>query len=91
LELIKSDKARCEQVLNTVCQALQLVCTLLEPYIPSFSAKIYEQMALPRTEKQEKMLALVGQDVSQLRSLVPGGHKIGNVAPIFRNITTEEV
>ena len=50
-DLLKTDKKRCEQVLNIVCQALQVVCTLCEPFMPSFSAKIYEQMAIKRSEK----------------------------------------
>ena len=59
--------------------------------MPSFSAKIYQQMALPRTEKQERILQEIGGDIEQLRDLVKSGHKIGEVAPIFRTISDEEV
>ena len=41
-DLAKTDMPRCEQVLNVSVQALQLLCTMLEPFMPSFSAKIYE-------------------------------------------------
>lgn len=41
-ELAKSDKVRCSQVMNTAIQALYLLCVILEPYMPSFSAKVYE-------------------------------------------------
>ena len=40
-ELAKSDKTRCDQVVNTAINALFLLCVILEPYIPSFSAKVY--------------------------------------------------
>lgn len=90
-ELIKKDKARCEQVMNIAVQALQLLCTLMEPFMPSFSAKIYHQMALKRSEKQEKLLSLVGKSADQLRDLVPAGHKTGVAVPVFRQISDEEV
>lgn len=64
---------------------------MLEPYMPSFSAKIYEQMKLERTERQEKLLSFIGGSSTELRDLVPGGHKIGKVAPVFRQITNLEV
>ena len=83
-ELIKKDKARCDQVMNIAVQALQLLCTMMEPFMPSFSAKIYEQMALKRTEKQDKLLSHVGKSADQLRNLVPAGHKTGVAAPVFR-------
>ena len=48
-------------------------------------------MAVPRNEHQERLLTKVGTSRGQLLNLVPAGHKIGEVAPIFRNITDEEV
>lgn len=90
-ELIKKDKARCEQVMNIAVQALQLLCTMMEPFMPSFSAKIYSQMNLKRTAKQDVLLSLVGKSADQLRDLVPAGHKTGVAAPVFRQITDEEV
>lgn len=35
------DMARCEQVVATAVNALYLLCTILEPFMPSFSAKVY--------------------------------------------------
>jgi len=37
--------------MNTACQAMQVLASMLEPFMPSFSAKVYEQMNLKRTEK----------------------------------------
>lgn len=43
-DLNKSDdtKDRCKQVVNTAINALRGLCILLEPFMPSFSAKVYE-------------------------------------------------
>lgn len=41
---------RCAQVVNTSLNALKFLCSILEPFLPSFSAKVYEQMNLARTE-----------------------------------------
>lgn len=43
-DLIKKDdtKPRCQQVVNTALNALFGLCVLLEPFLPSFSAKVYE-------------------------------------------------
>jgi len=38
----KTDPVRCEQVVNTILNALVFVCVILEPFMPSFSAKVYE-------------------------------------------------
>jgi len=41
-ELSKSNPQRCGQVMFTAINALYLLCAILEPFIPSFSAKVYE-------------------------------------------------
>jgi methionyl-tRNA synthetase len=41
-ELAKNDLARCGQVVRTGLCALRLLCAMLEPFMPSFSAKVYE-------------------------------------------------
>lgn len=49
-ELNKKDLNRCAQVMNTGINALYLICIILEPFMPSFSAKVYEQMAIKRVK-----------------------------------------
>ena len=39
-------KPRCMQVINTALNALFALCVILEPFMPSFSAKVYEQMGI---------------------------------------------
>lgn len=34
--------------MNTALNALMMICVILEPFMPSFSAKVYEQMAIKR-------------------------------------------
>lgn len=51
--MAKSDKARADQVVNTILNALVMVCVIFEPFMPSFSAKVYEQMAIKRELKHE--------------------------------------
>jgi methionyl-tRNA synthetase len=41
-ELNKSDPIRCAQVMNVALNALVMLCIILEPFMPSFSAKVYE-------------------------------------------------
>ena len=52
-ELAKKDPVRCAQVVNTGLNALYLLCVILEPFMPSFSAKVYEQLAIKRTIEHE--------------------------------------
>ena len=89
-KLTKTDIARCKQVVNTALNALFLLCVMLEPFMPSFSAKVYEQLAVQRELKHETLIEQVKQNPKILKDLVPAGHKIGNPAPLFRAISEEE-
>ena len=95
-DLAKTDASRCGQVVKTGLCALRLLCAMLEPFIPSFSAKVYEQMRLlnekgERSERDETLLAFVNGHPERIRDLVASGHQIGEPAPIFREIKPEEV
>ena len=70
--------------------ALVFLCVILEPFIPSFSAKVYEQMAIKRELKHETLIKTVLEDSKAIWSLVSGGHVIGNPEPIFREIKEAE-
>ena len=95
-DLAKTDAVRCGQVVKTGICALRLLCAMLEPFIPSFSAKVYEQMRLlnekgERSERDETLLAFVNGHPERICDLVASGHQIGEPAPIFREIKPEEV
>lgn len=70
---------------------MNLLAAMLEPFMPSFSAKVYEQMALKRTEVHEKIFEHIKGHAERIDSLVPAGHKIGSPSPIFRQISEEEM
>ena len=42
--------------------------------MPSFSAKVYEQLGIERTARHETLLKELSCDPTVLRSMVPGGH-----------------
>ena len=77
--------------MHTAVQALQLLASLLEPFMPGFSAKVYKQMNIQRTEREETLYGWLKGDpdakqtpeqsktatIGRLKALVPAGHKIG--------------
>ncbi len=92
-DLNKKDdtKDRCKQVVNTAINALYGLCVLLEPFMPSFSAKVYEQLGMgERINGHEVLLQTLSRDPTTLRRLVPANQPIGNPEPIFREIKPEE-
>jgi methionyl-tRNA synthetase len=58
--------------------------------MPSFSAKVYEQMAIKRELKHETAIQALQQDSNAFFALVAGGHVIGDPQPIFREIKEAE-
>lgn len=48
-------------------------------------------MNLKRTETHEILYKHLKDNPERVATLVPGGHKIGEPAPIFRNISDEEM
>uniref|UniRef100_A0A7S3N2G1 methionine--tRNA ligase n=1 Tax=Strombidium inclinatum TaxID=197538 RepID=A0A7S3N2G1_9SPIT len=89
--IAKSDKKRAHQVMNTAIQVTQVLAAMMEPYMPSFSAKIYHQLALKRTETHDVLFEFLTGHPERMESLIPGGHKIGEPQPIFREISEEEM
>jgi len=78
-DLAKSNARRCAEVVRTGINALRLLCAMLEPFIPSFSAKVYEQMNLlnakgERSERDETLLEFIWGHPERINELVPGGH-----------------
>ena len=68
-----------------------LLVALLEPFIPSFSAKAYSQLNLKRDEKQDKIYAFLKEDPkNRFWNLVTDGHIISQPQPIFKRIEEAE-
>lgn len=73
--------------MHTAIQALQLLASTLEPFMPGFSAKVYKQMNMERTELHETLYGWLKGHPERIKALVPAGHKIGEPQPIFREIS----
>ena len=59
---------------------VQLLATILEPFIPTFSDKVFHQLNLDHFDIPDTFAIDIGN-----------GHEIGEPAPLFRTITPEEV
>ena len=70
--------------------ALFFLCVILEPFMPSFSAKVYEQLNIPRELKHETILETFMSTPNIIRNQIPGGHKIGTPEPIFSRISDDQ-
>merc|ERR1712086_668842 len=88
---LSSNPKRRDQIINMLMQAMNLLAAMFEPFMPSFSAKIYQQMNLKRTERHEVFYEYYKQSWERLIGMIPAGHKIGDPQPIFRIITDEEM
>lgn len=89
--LAKSDKNRCDQSMSTALNALMMICVIMEPFMPSFSAKVYEQMAIKREIKHETAIKSLQDSQDYFFKLIEGGHVIGTPEPIFREIKEAEI
>ncbi len=70
---------------------MNLLASQLEPFLPSFSAKVYEQMNLTRTALHAKLYEHLKGHPERIHSLIPAGHQIGTPAPIFSEISKEQM
>ena len=75
---------RANAVIFVAANVLKLVGLLMEPYMPSFSAKLYEQMGLAPRESQGVLRSVVDGDPTYILTLVPAGTVIGSPQPIFK-------
>ncbi|GJV49032.1 probable methionine--tRNA ligase [Tanacetum coccineum] len=81
--LYREDLPSCSIVMKTAVGLVYLLACLLEPFMPSFSVKVLKQLALPLH------LSLSDEDVKKAEKpweLVPAGHKIGILVPLFTGL-----
>lgn len=64
---------------------------MFEPFMPSFSAKIYNQMKLKRTATHDVLYQYLKDSPEKIASLIPAGHQIGVPLPIFAKISDEQM
>jgi methionyl-tRNA synthetase len=91
--LEKKDAQRFRSVINIACNVVRLVALLLEPFMPSIAAKVYQQLGIERNRREEALLGEIGrtENPEVLLTLVMEGTKAVNVLPIFKNISAEQV
>jgi hypothetical protein len=65
---------------------LRVVCSLLQPFMPAFTAKVARQLNLPLAAFDLYFTELVIDS-----AVLPVGHELGEVVPIFRRIEAAEV
>lgn len=80
---------RCATVLNILANFVRLLGVLAEPYMPSFSAKLYEIMNVKYDENASKFLQVVEElrkksEQKFLLHLLPEGQKFNEALPLFR-------
>ena len=89
-KLFNTNKTRSETIYHVTANLLVVVAVLLEPYMPSFSAKVYEMLNIPRTERTHTFLKEIhDSDVQQYLKFIETGHPINDPKPIFKEITDD--
>ncbi|XP_031483843.1 probable methionine--tRNA ligase [Nymphaea colorata] len=90
-KLHKEDNASCSIIMKTSVGVVHLLASLLEPFMPSFSFKVLQQLNLPF-----EALSFCDEkgDIGRARQpwdILPAGHKIGQPEPLFVEMKDEEV
>ncbi|XP_031504508.1 probable methionine--tRNA ligase [Nymphaea colorata] len=90
-KLYKEDKTSCSIVMRTSVGLVHLLASLLEPFMPSFSVKVLQQLNLPC---ETLSFCEENGNVGRARrpwEIIPAGHKIGQPEPLFVEMKDEEV
>ncbi len=85
--MVKEDKDACASLVTGAVGLVRLLAALLQPYMPSFSAKLLLQLNLP-----ESALLLTDDLISashQPHTLVAAGHAIGTPTPLVSLISDD--
>lgn len=92
-KLKKNDLARLNSVIYVSCNLIRLVSLLIEPFMPSVSAKVNSQLGIIRNKREEILLEEMAnsKDCLQILELLSQGTTAKNVQTIFRNISQNEV
>jgi len=72
--------------INILMNVFMVVCAALEPFIPTFAAKIYYMTNWKRGTREETLLGYIldAKDHMKVLTVIPAKHEIGEVLPIFR-------
>ena len=78
--MLTKDPQRCGTVIAIALNLVKLLAIIVEPYMPSLSAKIYTQLNF-----KEKLIG----DTFELS--LPAGHEIGTPQVLFRELKDKDV
>ncbi|KAJ9169772.1 hypothetical protein P3X46_017926 [Hevea brasiliensis] len=89
--MYEEDQASCSIIVKTSVGLVYLLACLLEPFMPSFSVKVFKLLKLPPETTfslwEEKDL----ERVQKPWELIPAGQKIEKPYPLFKKLTDDEV
>jgi methionyl-tRNA synthetase len=88
-KLYKQDPASCATVMKTSVGIVYLLACLLEPFMPTFSKDVLQQLNL----SPEEHLSFCDEkgEVEKAKrpwDLIPSGHRIGKPAPLFKGLVS---
>ncbi|KAL8172245.1 hypothetical protein V2J09_024049 [Rumex salicifolius] len=89
-KVYKEDKDSCAVIMRTAAGLVYLLACLLEPYVPSVSIEILEQLNLVN-EVPLSLTDVTINNVKKLWEILPQGHKIGKPEPLFKELGDEEL
>ncbi|CAI5765094.1 methionine--tRNA ligase, cytoplasmic isoform X1 [Podarcis lilfordi] len=78
----EADKKQASTVIGVAVNIASLLSVILQPYMPSVSAAIQEQLCIP---------ADYNVVTNDFVCTLPAGHQIGTVTPLFQKLETEQI
>ncbi|XP_066440525.1 methionine--tRNA ligase, cytoplasmic isoform X1 [Eleutherodactylus coqui] len=76
------EQTRAGTVTGLAVNMAALLSVMLQPYMPSISAVIQEQLLVPQE---------VNVLTSEFHCVLPQGHRIGNVSPLFQKLENDQI
>ncbi|GJN20536.1 hypothetical protein PR202_gb07927 [Eleusine coracana subsp. coracana] len=91
-KLYKQDPASCAIVMKTSVGVVHLLACLLEPFMPSFSKEVLQELNFCPVEHLSFSDEKGDRDkAGRPWDLIPSGHKIGRPAPLFKGLANDAV
>lgn len=88
-KLVKENEPLCRTLIATGVGVTRLLAALMQPFMPSFTEKVLDQLNLgwQATALTDEVL----ESLAAPDKLVPAGHKINQPGPLFAQRTDEEI
>ncbi|WIA39334.1 hypothetical protein OEZ86_005446 [Tetradesmus obliquus] len=88
-KVVKTDPEHAATLVAAGVGVVRLLAALISPYMPTLTAKILEQLALPPSAAN--LTDELAAAAAQPHTLVPGDHVIGKPAPLITEIKDEVI